>query len=134
MNLLDSYITSIAAEAIDIGINMPLIPVLDVNQNPENPIISTRAFSDNPQTVSWFGSRYIKTLQYAGLISCAKHFPGHGDTAVDSHVALPVISKSVQSLMSTDLIPFKEAIKAGVGSIMMGHISIPSLDSLPASL
>jgi beta-glucosidase-like glycosyl hydrolase len=134
MNLLDSYITSVAEEAIDIGINMPLIPVLDVNLNPENPIICTRAFSDDPQTVAWFGRRYIETLQNAGLISCAKHFPGHGDTAVDSHVSLPVISKSEKALMSADLIPFKEAIKAGVGSIMMGHVSIPSLDPLPASL
>ncbi len=134
LHLLDNYITSVAEEAIDIGINMPLIPVLDVNQNPDNPIICTRAFSDNPQTVSWFGRKYIKMLQDAGLISCAKHFPGHGDTAIDSHISLPVLSKSEADLMKADLVPFKEAITSGVGSIMMGHLSIPSIDTLPATL
>jgi len=132
--ILEHYITSVAEEAIDIGINMPLIPVLDVNLNPDNPIICTRSFSDNPQTVSWFGRKYIEILQDAGLISCAKHFPGHGDTAIDSHISLPVISKSEEELMRSDLIPFKEAIRSGVGSIMMGHLSIPSIDSLPATL
>jgi len=134
VQLMDKYITSVAEEAIDIGINMPLIPVLDVNLNPDNPIICTRAFSDNPQTVSWFGRKYIDILQDAGLISCAKHFPGHGDTAIDSHISLPVITKSEEDLMRADLIPFKEAIKSGVKSIMMGHLSIPSIDKLPASL
>ena len=134
VQLLDSYITSVAEEAIDIGINMPLIPVLDVNQNPDNPIICTRAFSDDTQRVSWFGKRYIELLQNAGLISCAKHFPGHGDTAIDSHISLPVITKSEEDFMRADLIPFKEAIKSGVKSIMMGHLSIPSIDTLPATL
>ena len=92
------------------------------------------AFSDNPETVSWFGRKYIEILQDAGLISCAKHFPGHGDTAIDSHISLPVISKSEEELMRSDVIPFNEAVKAGVGSIMMGHLSIPSIDTLPASL
>jgi beta-N-acetylhexosaminidase len=134
VQLLYNYIKSVAEEAIDIGINMPLIPVLDVNLNPDNPIICTRAFSDDPQIVSNFGRKYIKILQDAGLISCAKHFPGHGDTAIDSHISLPVILKSEEKLMKTDLIPFKEAIRSGVGSIMMGHLSIPSIDSLPATL
>ncbi len=134
VQILDNYIKSVAEEAIDIGINMPLIPVLDVNLNPENPIICTRAFSDDPQRVSWFGRKYIGILQDAGLISCAKHFPGHGDTSIDSHIALPVISISEEDMMKTDLIPFKDAIISGVGSIMMGHLSIPSIDTLPASL
>ncbi len=132
--LLNIIIQAIADEAIDIGINMPLIPVMDVNQNPDNPIICTRAFSDNPQTVAWFGSHYIKFLEDLGLISCAKHFPGHGDTAVDSHISLPVITKSKDDLMKTDLMPFVESIKAGVGSIMIGHLKVPELDSKPASL
>ncbi|MDI6889883.1 MAG: glycoside hydrolase family 3 N-terminal domain-containing protein [Thermodesulfovibrionales bacterium] len=80
-------IKAIAQESTDIGINMPLIPVLDVNQNPDNPIICTRAFSDNPEDVAWFGSEYIRILEGSGLISCAKHFPGHGDTAADSHIS-----------------------------------------------
>jgi beta-glucosidase-like glycosyl hydrolase len=134
VQILDNYIKSVAEEAIDIGINMPLIPVLDVNLNPDNPIICTRSFSDNPQRVSWFGRKYIEILQNSGLVSCAKHFPGHGDTAIDSHISLPVISKSEEELMRSDLIPFIEAIKSGAGSIMMGHLSIPSIDSLPATL
>ncbi|HXW69236.1 MAG TPA: glycoside hydrolase family 3 N-terminal domain-containing protein [Dissulfurispiraceae bacterium] len=132
--LLENALKGVADEAIDNGINLPLIPVLDVNQDPDNPIICTRAFSDNPETVSWFGSEYIRILERAGLISCAKHFPGHGDTAVDSHIALPVIKKSRRELNSMDLIPFIEAIKTGVSSIMVGHLAVPSLDERPASL
>lgn len=131
---LEEMLNAVAAEAIDIGINMPLIPVLDVNQNPDNPIICTRAFSDNPEDTAWFGSKYIKTLESSGLISCAKHFPGHGDTATDSHIALPVINKSIDSLRNVDILPFAEAIKSGVSSIMIGHLSVPSLDVQPASV
>jgi beta-glucosidase-like glycosyl hydrolase len=132
--ILASVLKAVALEAMDIGINMPLIPVLDVNQNPDNPIICTRAFSDNYQDVTWFGRQYIKELEDSGLVSCAKHFPGHGDTAMDSHVSLPVITKSFEELRATDLIPFLEAVKAGVSSVMMGHLSIPAVDSKPASL
>jgi beta-glucosidase-like glycosyl hydrolase len=132
--LLNIIIQAVADEAIDIGINMPLIPVMDVNQNPDNPIICTRAFSDNPRTVAWFGSHYIKTLEDSGLISCPKHFPGHGDTAVDSHISLPVIAKSKDDLIKTDLMPFIKSIEAGAGSIMIGHLKVPALDSKPASL
>jgi len=132
--ILASALKAVAREAMDIGINMPLIPVLDVNQNPDNPIICTRAFSDNYQDVTWFGRKYIKELEDSGLVSCAKHFPGHGDTAIDSHVSLPVITKSFEELRAVDLIPFLEAVKAGVSSVMMGHLSIPAVDSKPASL
>ncbi|HCL80979.1 MAG TPA: hypothetical protein DHW81_01735 [Nitrospiraceae bacterium] len=132
--LLDIVIQAVTYEAIDIGINMPLIPVMDINQNPDNPIICTRAFSDNPRTVAWFGSHYIKIVEASGLISCPKHFPGHGDTAIDSHIALPIIAKSRDDLMKTDLMPFIRAIEAGAGSIMIGHLQIPALDSKPASL
>lgn len=132
--LLNILIQAIADEAIDIGINMPLIPVMDVNQNPDNPIICTRAFSDNPKTVAWFGSHYIKFLEDSGLISCPKHFPGHGDTAVDSHISLPVIAKSKEDLMKTDLMPFIKSIEAGASSVMIGHLKVPALDLKPASL
>lgn len=132
--LFNMMIQALAEEAIDIGINMPLIPVMDVNQNPDNPIICTRAFSDNPKTVAWFGVHYIKFLEDMGLISCAKHFPGHGDTAVDSHISLPVITKSKDDLFKVDLMPFVKAIEAGVSSIMVGHLKLPSLDSMPASI
>lgn len=132
--ILKNAIQAIAYEAIESGINMPLIPVLDINQNPDNPIICTRAFSDNPEDVSWFGVEYIKILENAGLISCAKHFPGHGDTSIDSHIMLPLIGKSYKALLDMDIIPFKDAVRAGVSSIMVGHLSIPALDNMPASL
>lgn len=132
--ILNHAINAIADEAKDAGINMPLIPVLDVNRDPDNPIICTRAFSDSPEEVAWFGSEYIKTLERSGLISCAKHFPGHGDTSIDSHIDLPVIRKSYEDLMNMDLMPFKEAIHTGVSSIMVGHLSIPAIDMKPASL
>ncbi len=132
--LYKSAITAIAKESLDIGINMPLTPVLDVNQNPSNPIICTRAFSENPDVVAWFGRIYVETMEAAGLISCAKHFPGHGDTETDSHIALPVIGKTERELREIDLVPFVEAIKAGVSSIMAAHLAIPAIDATPASL
>lgn len=134
ISILENAIKAIAGEAKDIGINMPLIPVLDVNQNPDNPIICTRAFSDNPEDVAWFGSEYIRILEVEGLISCAKHFPGHGDTSTDSHISLPVITKSLKDLKAVDILPFAKAVKTGVSSIMAGHLSIPALDLKPSSL
>lgn len=134
IKLLKDFLDALSMEAIDIGINMLLIPVLDINQDPENPIICTRAFSEDREDVSWFGNFYIKVLQENGLISCAKHFPGHGDTSVDSHIKLPTILKSKNELLRMDLHPFVEAIKSGVKSIMVGHLLVPSLDSRPATL
>lgn len=132
--ILEDALKAISNEAIDIGINMPLIPVLDVNQNPDNPIICTRAFSDSAEDVSWFGSKYIKILEDFRLISCGKHFPGHGDTSIDSHISLPVINKSKNELINIDLKPFIYAIKTGVSSIMIGHLTVLAFDSKPASL
>ncbi len=134
MPYLENMVRAIADESTYVGINMPLIPVMDVNQNPDNPIISARAFSDKPEDVAWFGSFYIKVIESAGLVSCAKHFPGHGDTNIDSHISLPVISKALTDLISTDVYPFKKAIESGVSSIMIGHLSIPVIDAVPASL
>jgi len=134
VHLLEGAVRAIASEAVDSGINMPLIPVLDVNRNPDNPIICTRAFSDKPEEVAWFGKLYIRILEKSGMISCAKHFPGHGDTAVDSHIALPVITKPLKELKDVDLFPFAEAIEAGVSSIMTGHLAVPAIGTLPASL
>src|SRR4030066_2101782 len=135
MAILRDYLRAVALEAIDAGINMPLIPVLDINNNPDNPIICTRAFSDKPEDVSFFGSEYIRVLEGMGLISCAKHFPGHGDTSTDSHISLPLIRKSYDDLLNFDVRPFAGAIKTGVSSIMAGHLFIPSIDdSNPSSL
>jgi beta-glucosidase-like glycosyl hydrolase len=134
ISMLMKALKEMAHEAREIGINMPLIPVLDVNRNPDNPIICTRAFSDDPEQTAWFGSMYIRILEDSGLLCCGKHFPGHGDTSLDSHLQLPVIDKSYEDLMDSDLIPFKNAVKAGVGSIMIGHLTIPAIDDKPASL
>ncbi|RJQ18454.1 MAG: hypothetical protein C4560_07185 [Nitrospiraceae bacterium] len=134
VTILRDAIDAVADEALGLGINMPFIPVLDVNTNPDNPIICTRAFSDDPEEVAWYGGIYITGLEDRGLISCAKHFPGHGDTSIDSHMELPVISKSVKELNAVDIMPFREAVKAGVSSIMIGHLVIPAIDTLPASL
>ena len=134
VELLKNAINAIAQEALEIGINMPLIPVLDVNRNPDNPIICTRAFSDDPEEVAWYGKTYITVLEEAGVLSCAKHFPGHGDTSIDSHIELPVISKPLKELLDIDVYPFREAVRAGVSSIMTGHLSIPAFDILPATL
>lgn len=132
--MLEDMIAAIAREAKEVGINMPLIPVLDVNKNPDNPIICTRAFSDDPHKVAWFGSKFISILEKEGLISCAKHFPGHGDTSVDSHISLPLISKSLQEMYNADLIPFKKAIEAKVSAVMIGHLSLPAIDSVPSTI
>ncbi|MCI0468878.1 MAG: hypothetical protein L0Y62_02295 [Nitrospirae bacterium] len=134
VEILDEMINAIACEAKNVGINMALIPVMDVNLNPENPIICTRSFSDNPDTVTWFGSRYIRILEESGLISCAKHFPGHGDTSVDSHISLPTIKKTMEKLMEIDIKPFMHAIDANVSSIMIGHLVIEGVDIMPASI
>jgi beta-glucosidase-like glycosyl hydrolase len=107
---------------------------MDVNSNPCNPIICTRAFGDTPETVEWFGRHYINELQKAGphkrldLLACAKHFPGHGDTDQDSHTVLPEIRADRQRINSLDLPPFREAVKSGVGMIMVAHLLVPALD------
>ncbi|MCX8070760.1 MAG: hypothetical protein N2738_09680, partial [Thermodesulfovibrionales bacterium] len=133
LELLKSALRALADELIYTGINMPLVPTLDVNSNPDNPIICTRAFSDDSKTVANFGNIYINVLQSKGLVACCKHFPGHGDTDIDSHMALPVINKDLSDLQS-DLFPFHEAIKAGVKSLMLGHLVVKAFDNIPASL
>lgn len=133
--LLIEMLNVIADECLYIGINMPLIPVLDVNQNPDNPIISTRAFSDDAHIVSWFVPYYADVFNSRGLIAVGKHFPGHGDTSIDSHISLPTINKTKDDLLNIDLIPFQKAIDYGFKGIMVGHLKIPCLDNqYPASL
>jgi beta-N-acetylhexosaminidase len=127
----------IARELRAVGIQMNLAPVLDVNVNPDNPVIGVRSFGENPQLVSELGEAYIRGLQKHGVAATAKHFPGHGDTNVDSHLGLPVISKSREELERVELVPFKRAIAAGVDAIMTAHIHVPALDptpDLPATL
>ena len=117
------------------GIDIDFAPVMDVNSNAANPVIGNRAFSDEAETVSNYANQFASGLQQAGVIPVAKHFPGHGDTDVDSHKGLPVIHKSLEQLRQLELRPFQQAIEQGIDSIMIGHLLIPALDKdNPASL
>lgn len=110
------------------GIQYNFAPVLDVNNNPDNPVINDRSFGEDKYQVARHGVAMIRGMQDAGIMACAKHFPGHGDTDVDSHHELPTINKSLSALDSLELYPFRKAIEAGVGSIMIAHLYIPAID------
>ena len=112
-----------------IGVHVNYAPVVDINNNPNNPVIGYRSFGEDKYKVAKLGVAYAKGMQDAGIMACAKHFPGHGDTEVDSHYDLPVINKSMDQLDSLELYPFKELFKAGVGSVMIAHLSIPAIDN-----
>jgi beta-N-acetylhexosaminidase len=118
-----------ATEATALGIHIILGPVMDINNNPANPIINFRSYSDDVNSVSKFGTQFIKGVQDGGRIACAKHYPGHGNTATDSHSSLPTIQGSRDELEKVELSPFKTAVDSGVGAIMTAHISVPGLDS-----
>ncbi len=124
-----------AQESLAVGINWILAPVVDVNNNPANPVINIRAFGETPDIVSQLATAYIQGAADYPVLTCAKHFPGHGDTGVDSHWALPVIPHDRDRLNAIELPPFAAAITAGVDSVMSAHLMIPALDSeLPATL
>jgi beta-N-acetylhexosaminidase len=112
-----------------IGVHVNYAPVVDVNNNPNNPVIGYRSFGEDKYRVSALGVAYTRGMQDAGIMACAKHFPGHGDTEVDSHYDLPVISKSMDKLDSLELYPFQAQFKAGVGSVMIAHLAIPAIDN-----
>lgn len=118
-----------ARESLALGVQQVYAPVLDVNNNADNPVINVRSYGEDPADVARFGAAFIEGLQKGGVIATAKHFPGHGDTAVDSHRGLPIINVSRERLNQIELVPFKEAINANVGSIMIAHISLPQIDS-----
>src|ERR1700730_16638136 len=111
-----------------IGIQVNYAPVVDINNNPMNPVINDRSFGEDKYKVADFGVQYMKGLQDVGVMATAKHFPGHGDVSVDSHLDLPVINKSRDQLDSLELYPFKKIFEAGVGSVMIAHLYIPSID------
>ena len=119
----------------NLGINLNHAPVADVNNNPKNPVIGARAFSDKPEVVSEIVSAYIKGIQKSGVMANVKHFPGHGDTDLDSHLDLPHINHDLERLYSVELAPFKAAIDVGVDSIMSAHIVFKAIDAeYPATL
>lgn len=119
-----------------LGININFAPVLDVNNNPYNPVIGVRSYGEDPKKVAMFGVNYIKGLQEKGVIATGKHFPGHGDTSVDSHLDLPIVPHEKSRLYNVELSPFIDAIKAGIDAIMSAHILFPSFENkkLPATL
>jgi beta-N-acetylhexosaminidase len=124
-------------EARAVGIHVPFAPVLDVNNNPDNPIINVRSLGEDPALVARLGRAFVRGVQSEGALATGKHFPGHGDTETDSHLALPVIRVSRERLEAVELRPFQTAIDAGMQGVMTAHIAVPSLnggDGLPATL
>ncbi len=124
-----------ARELSALGFNLDFTPVVDVDTNPQNPVIGERSFSRDAQEVATMGAALIRGMQGAGIAACAKHFPGHGDTDIDSHLALPAIHHDRQRIEQVELKPFYAAIAANVASIMTAHMSVPAFDDhLPATL
>ncbi|WP_370632774.1 glycoside hydrolase family 3 N-terminal domain-containing protein [Halobacillus sp. Nhm2S1] len=118
----------IGAELESLGINMNFAPVMDVNNNPDNPVIGVRSFGEDPELVGKMGVAYTKGLQQHGVAATAKHFPGHGDTATDSHLGLPEVPYDLERLKEVELYPFQQAMDAGIDAIMTAHITFPKID------
>lgn len=124
-----------AEEALAIGLNWVLAPVADVNNNPDNPVINVRAFGDRPEIVAALTTAFVRGAQRQGALTTAKHFPGHGDTTVDSHLDLPILPQDWERLQQVELPPFQALIAAGVDTVMTAHLTIPALDrQYPATL
>jgi beta-N-acetylhexosaminidase len=128
-----------ARELSALGLNLNFAPVLDVRSNPQNPVIGDRAFGVTPEAVSERALAFLSGLECPGtdggvLRGCGKHFPGHGDTATDSHFALPVVTHPIERLRAVELLPFARAVKAGFGMLMTAHVVYPAVDDRPATL
>ena len=133
--LAERFARALAAELKAVGISMDYTPVLDVHTNASNPVIGDRALADRAEDVARLGAAIIRTLQAEGIAASGKHFPGHGDTSVDSHLELPLVEHPPDRLEAVELVPFRAAIEADVASIMTAHILIPALDQeRPATL
>lgn len=130
-SIVSAYGNLVARQCLREGIHVNFAPVVDINNNPANPVINDRSFGEDKYKVAVFGIAYMDALQHAGVLACAKHFPGHGDVSVDSHLDLPVINKSMAQLDTLELYPFKKMFAAGVGSVMIAHLYIPAIDSTP---
>ncbi len=125
-----------AREARAVGIHWAFAPVADVNSNPANPIVNVRSFGEDPEMVARLTAAFIQGARAGGVLTTAKHFPGHGDTSVDSHLQVATLSADLERLRTIELLPFERAIRAGVDAVMLGHIAAPALDpsGTPASL
>jgi beta-N-acetylhexosaminidase len=133
--LASRFAGALARELLAVGVSIDFAPVLDVLTNPKNPAIGDRALGDGPDVVARLGAAIVQGFQSAGLAACGKHFPGHGDTGVDSHLDLPLVEHAPDRLQAVDFVPFRAAIEAGVAAIMTGHLLVPSLDEAnPATL
>src|SRR5450755_2662640 len=127
--IIYTYGKTVAEQCRRMGIQVDYAPVVDVNNNPDNPVINDRSFGENPKRVADLAIQFMKGLQDHGILATAKHFPGHGDVSVDSHLDLPVINKSRRQLDTLELYPFKKLFEAGIGSVMIGHLFVPAIDS-----
>ncbi|HSE07624.1 MAG TPA: glycoside hydrolase family 3 protein [Nocardioidaceae bacterium] len=116
-----------------LGVDLALAPVVDVNSEPDNPVIGVRSFGATPDLVGRHGAAFVRGLQSAGVAACVKHFPGHGATRTDSHLTLPVLDVSPEVLLSRDIPPFEAAVRANVACVMTAHVVVPSLDQSPAT-
>lgn len=128
---------AVAAQCRRMGVHINFAPVVDVNNNPKNPVINFRSFGENKQKVANYAIQYMRALQQNGVMACAKHFPGHGDTEVDSHKDMPEIGKSRAALDAMELYPFRQLIANGVQSVMVAHLKVPALEpnkKLPTTL
>jgi len=135
-SLVYYYGLEVARQCHQMGIHVNFAPSMDVNSNPDNPVIGTRSFGENPEKVARLGILYSKGLEDGGVMAVAKHFPGHGDTSTDSHKVLPLLNHNRERLNNVELFPFKEYIEAGLSGMMIAHLNIPVLDKsgLPSSL
>jgi beta-N-acetylhexosaminidase len=135
LELVHLAASAVATELAAIGFNLNFAPVLDVDSNPENPIIGDRSFGRDPRTVMRAGVAFIRGLQSKNVLACGKHFPGHGDTSVDSHLDLPVIEHTRERLEKIEIPPFRAASGAGIASFMTAHIAVKSFDpDVPATM
>ena len=134
VDLTERVARALGNELHAVGVTHDLAPVADVNTNPLNPVIGVRSFGPDPALVSRHVAAFVQGLQAAGIAACAKHFPGHGATEVDSHVGLPTVATSREALLEVELAPFRAAIAAGTRAIMTAHIVVPAIDSAPATL
>ena len=136
LNLIEAYGAEVGRQCREMGIHVNFAPDADVNSNPANPVIGMRSFGEDPEEVARKVIAYSKGLESEGVLSVAKHFPGHGDTDIDSHEALPTINRSRKELEEVELYPFRQYIKSGLSGIMTGHLNIPALGTkgMPGSL
>jgi beta-N-acetylhexosaminidase len=128
INLVYEVGKQIGFDLKKVGIHYNLAPLADCNTNPLNPVIGYRSFGENKEKVAQFALEYLKGMNQAGVLGCLKHFPGHGNTLVDSHLGLPILNENLEELLETELYPFIKAIKQGIDSIMIGHLAVPALN------